>query len=395
MKILMMIPYLTSIYGGTIKVVRELSEALGSRGLQVDIVTTNADGAGKLDVPLQQWLNQPQYRVMYFPCWHRNDLIISPSLLQWLLNHATQYDVVHTHTVFSPLILVSQWICQRQTIPYLATPHGMLELWALAYKSWKKRPYYLLFEKAALHKASVIQAISAMEVENIQRLNLSTPCRLVPNGIHASEFQVRTSPDRFYQAFPATYGKSLILFLGRIDPKKGLDLLATAFASVLTQFPQAHLVIAGPDSIGFLQTAQQYFQQAKCLAAVTFTGMLTGTVKQAAFAAASIYVAPSYSEGFSMSVLEGMASGLPCVITTGCNFPEAAQANAAHVVAPTSEAIASALIDCLSHPAKAHQMGERARHLILQHYTWERSAEQLSQIYTSLAPQQGGRKGEG
>lgn len=87
-----------------------------------------------------------------------------------------------------------------------------------------------------------------------------------------------------------------------------------------------------PDNIGFSKTAENYFTEAGCLDAVTFTGMLTGSLKHAALAAASLYVAPSYSEGFSLSVLEGMAAKLPCIITTGCNFPEAAAAQAALVV---------------------------------------------------------------
>ncbi|NEO04037.1 MAG: glycosyltransferase, partial [Moorea sp. SIO3I7] len=117
---------------------------------------------------------------------------------------------------------------------------------------------------------------------------------------------------------------------------------------------------------------------------VTFTGMLTGSLKYAALAAASIYVAPSYSEGFSMSVLEGMASGLPCVITTGCNFPEAATANVAHVVDIDAEAIANALNQCLQFPQQAKEMGTRARQLIFEQYTWDSIAKKMIQVYTAI-----------
>ncbi|HZG39964.1 MAG TPA: glycosyltransferase, partial [Nodosilinea sp.] len=123
---------------------------------------------------------------------------------------------------------------------------------------------------------------------------------------------------------------------------------------------------------------------AKCPDAVTFTGMLTGELKYSALAAVNLYVAPSYSEGFSMSVLEAMASGLPCVITTGCNFPDAARANAAKVVDIQADAIAKALIECLSDPLAAKTMGDRARHLVLNHYTWDRVAAQLIEVYTAI-----------
>ncbi|NEQ84896.1 MAG: glycosyltransferase, partial [Moorea sp. SIO2I5] len=142
-----------------------------------------------------------------------------------------------------------------------------------------------------------------------------------------------------------------------------------------------------PDNIGFLPTAKDYFANAGCLDAVTFTGMLTGSLKYAALAAASIYVAPSYSEGFSMSVLEGMASGLPCVITTGCNFPEAAKADAAYVVDIDAEAIANALTQCLQFPQQAKEMGIRARQLIFEQYTWKRIAANLIDIYQAILHQ--------
>ena len=112
--------------------------------------------------------------------------------------------------------------------------------------------------------------------------------------------------------------------------------------------------------------------------------MLKGSLKQAALTAASFYVSPSYSEGFSMSVLEGMASGLPCVITTGCNFPEAAAAKVAYVVDIDADAVADALINCLSNPQQSKEIGERAREFIFENYTWEQAAKKLSQVYEDI-----------
>lgn len=384
MKILIVIPYLGSLYGGTSKIVKEIAEGLGCLGVSVDIITTNANGSSKLNVPINVWNTKKNYRVKYFDCWYQRDFIISSSLINWLFNHIAYYDLVHTNTVFSTLISLTHWVCKFQNIPYLMAPHGMLEPWALSYKAWKKRPYYALFERPVFQNASAIHVTSSTEASNVKSLNLKPPLAFVPNGVHRQEFELLPDLELFYQRFPTTRNKTLILFLGRIDPKKGLDLLAPAFAAVHTQFPQTHLVVAGPDNTGFLDTAQNYFTQADCLDAVIFTGMLTGSLKHAALTAASLYVAPSYSEGFSMSVLEGMASGLPCVITTGCNFPEAAMAKVAHVVDINADAIADALIQCLSHPQQAKAMGDRAREFIFQNYTWEESAKKLLQVYESI-----------
>jgi len=385
-KVLMVIPYLAPSYGGTSKVVIELANSLGQMNQSVDVVTTTASGTERLDVMTGDWVEQNNIRVRYFPTWYRNDLIFSPALLLWLSRHLKEYDVVHTHTLFSPLITLVHRLCRWNKVPYIITPHGMLQPWALAYKGRKKRVYYQALEKVDLQLASAVHVLASSEVEDVHSLGIKQSLR-VPNGIHPDDFVSPPAPEAFYHHFPQTRNQRLILFLGRIDPKKGLDLLAQAFSQVRACVPDAHLVVAGPDSIGFMPTVQNYFAQAKCLDAVTFTGMLTGELKQAALAAATAYVAPSYSEGFSMSVLEGMASGLPCVITTGCNFPEAATHSAAKVVDIDASAIGGALVECLQE-STAKTLGDRAKAFILQHYTWEQSAKKLIQAYSSILQEQ-------
>ncbi|MFM7577236.1 MAG: glycosyltransferase, partial [Microcystaceae cyanobacterium] len=190
--------------------------------------------------------------------------MFSWSLLQWLKTHVADYDLVHTHTVFCPLVSWASRICHRQKIPYLTTPHGMLEPWAFSYKAWKKKLYYQLIEKNTLSRAAAIQGTSSIEVKNFGLYSFATTKFLIPNGIRSQDFQRLPSPQIFYSAFPDTENKTLILFLARIDPKKGLDLLAPAFAQVRQKFPTVHLVVAGPDSIGFQPTAEKYFIQAGC-----------------------------------------------------------------------------------------------------------------------------------
>lgn len=387
MKVLLVIRAVGSVYGGTSQCVLDLATALGSLGIQVDLVTTHANGVTPLDVPLQTWIEAGSYRIQYFPYWGWSDYQLSVSFARWLFEHIRDYDLVHTHAIFSPTNLPAYWACQRSGIPYLVTPHGMLEPWALAYKAQKKRVYYHLLEKPALNRASAIHVLSPSEAQGMAPLALQTPLVAVANGIHRQDLENLPHPELFWQQFPETRNQRTILFLGRIDPKKGLDLLALAFAKVRSQFAQSHLIIAGPDNIGFLPTVRDYFRNAGCLDAVTFTGMLTGNLKSAAFAAAEVYVAPSYSEGFSLSVLEGMAAGLPCIMTTGCNFPEAATARAARVVDVDADAIADAVLASLAHPKLAREMGDRARQFIFEHYTWNRIAAKLLDVYRAIVEQ--------
>ncbi|WNZ44008.1 glycosyltransferase [Leptolyngbya boryana CZ1] len=386
MRILFVAPYIGQGFGGPGKVVTELATALGAQNIELDLITTDANATSTLDVPLKTWIHRDHYRIQFFPSWHHHDLIWSPALLKMLERQHHQYDLVHTHCMFMPLLSMAHRLCDRCKIPYVMTPHGMLDSWALAYKAKKKYIYYTAFEKAALRRASAIHTLTSIEAQQVNALGFQQTI-VIPNGIHRQEFDHPGDPRLFYQHFPQTQFKRLILFLGRIDPKKGLDLLAPAFAQVRHHFPDAHLIVAGPDNIGFLPTAQNYFEQAGCGTAVTFTHMLTGALKQAALAAAEVFVLPSYSEGFSMSILEAMATGLPCVITKQCNFPEASNFRFATVVDAAAETLSEALLMQLRDRATAAQMGERARQYILQHYTWNQIATTLGHHYQKIVQQ--------
>lgn len=388
MKILIVVPALGAVYGGPSKSVVELSQALGRSGADVDIITTNANGNSVVDEPIGKWIDKDVYRIRYFPYLSVGDYKLSRQMTQWLLLHTKKYDLVQTNAIFSITNLPAYLACRWCSVPHVVIPRGMLEPWALSYKSWKKKAYYILLEKPALQRASAIQMLASTEADQIASLHLKSPLLISPNGINRKDFEMLPSPDFFYQTFPETRGKCLILFLGRIDPKKGLDFLAQAFGNAKRKFSNAHLMVVGPDNIGFLPTAKQYFADQNCLDAVTFTGMLTGELKYSALASASYYVAPSYSEGFSMSVLEGMAAGLPCIITTGCNFPEAAQANVAYVSDVNAEAITAALYTCMSDPRAAVAMGQRAREFIFERYTWDKIADNLLDVYQSILNQQ-------
>lgn len=388
LRVLIVIPALGPVYGGPSKIAVELAQALGKLGVSVDVVATNANGAQTLAVPLHTWVLEDGYRLRYFPYGGPGETKLSWTLTQWLWYHVTDYDLVHTIAVFSYSVAAAHLICQIRRVPYVMNPQGMLEPWALSYKSWKKNLYYQFVEKNALQQANAIQALNKSEAEHLHVLGQdfyqNLPLVIVPNGLHWREFERSQSPDLFYSQFPETVGQKIVLFLGRLDPKKGLDLLAPAFRDLRTQFSQAHLVVAGPDNSGFLPTIKQFFADADCLDNVTFTGLVTGSLKAATLAAAGVYVAPSYSEGFSLSILEGMATGLPCVMTVGCNFPEAGMLDAAHVVEANSRAIAAALIHCFANPDAAKEMGDRARQLIKNHYTWDRVATQLIAIYQAI-----------
>ena len=380
MKILHIIPGIEQDCGGPGKVAIALCQAISQLGFETDLVSTKD--------PLDRYnlidFESIKNRVKLFNRWKQQHFAFSSALGQWFSHNLKQYDLVHIHSIFNYPSSAAAAYARKFNIPYLITPHGMLEPWALSYKSWKKRIVYDLIVKRELKQASTIQIIAEPEANSIKSLGIETPLTLIANGIQKQNFEKLPAPELFYQQFPATRGKTIIFFLGRIDPKKGLDLLAPAFATLNQQFPHTHLVIAGkatPYNLEFFDIVKEYFVRANCIEAVTFTGQLSGNIKYAALATADIYVSPSYSEGFSMSILEGMAAGLPCVITTGCNFPEAAARDAAYIVNTDPQEIARALSQCVSNPQQARHMGRRARQFIFENYTWEQLAKKLINVY--------------
>lgn len=387
MRVLLVVPALAAVYGGPSRIARDLAVALGRRGLDVDLVTTNADGCRSIAHPTTQWIQCDHYRVRYFSRWGSNEYKFCPRLTIWLLRRTCRYDLVHVISLFNFPVLATALACQFRKVPYIVNPQGMLEPWALAYKGWKKRIYYNLIERPViLRRARAIHALNVNEATNIGALRMGPPVFVLPNGIDVKETIVNANdgPEPFLERFPAARGKTILLFLHRIDPKKGLDLLARAFALVRPQFPNTHLIIAGPDHVGYTAEVRRFFEETGNVDAVTFTGMLEGEMKHSALAASDIFVLPSYSEGFSMSVLEAMAAGLPCVITTGCNFPEAGIAQVARVTAIDATEFAAALRELLADSTAAEAMGQRAQVFVAENYTWDKIAARFEAIIAEL-----------
>jgi glycosyltransferase involved in cell wall biosynthesis len=384
MKILHVVPGIEKIAGGTGRVAISMCSALARLGIDVNLVTTQD--------PLRQYelvdLQNLENVTFFFDRWKREYFAFSLSLKKWLHKNIKQYDLIHIHGVFNYPSYLAAIYAIRSKIPYIITSHGMLEKWALSNKAWTKYVAYRLLVKHQLERASAIHAISTSEQEELRNLKINNNIFCIYNGVNLTKFEECTSTDLFYQSFKSIdKNKTIILFLSRIDRKKGLDLLADAFREVYKNFPNTHLVIAGdttPDNQSFMKIAQNYFADLIALGAVTFTGFLSGEMKYTALAAASLYILPSYSEGFSVSVLEAMAAGLPCVITTGCNFSEALDYSAASIVEPNANLIAKELMYFLEFPQQAKVMGYRAKRLVFKRYNWQLLTEKLLSIYQSI-----------
>lgn len=288
-------------------------------------------------------------------------------------------DGLHIHGIWETHCAVGASLAQRCRRPYILSAHGMLERWALQAKRLKKAVYATLIETDNLRRAACLRALTRAEVDDYRRIGLTNPVAVVPSGVAIPE---GVSATAFREAYPQLADKRIVLFLGRLHTKKGLSMLVNAWARSASSFDDAHLVLAGPDFDGTRTRLEGLVDELGIRHQVTFTGMLAGSMKWSALAMASLFVLPSFSEGFSVAVLEAMGMGLPVIVTEGCNIPEVAETGCGWVIRPEQSAVEVAIEESLRLPAEDRlMMGERGRALVAQRFTWPEVGKQMAEVY--------------
>ena len=297
---------------------------------------------------------------------------------------------VHIHGLWQHSTARAASVARMLDRPYMVSAHGMLERWALRQKRWKKAVYAALVERPLLRRAACLHALTEAEAEDYRRFGLRNPVVVIPNGVTV---RADVGPELFLEQFPALREQRLLLFLGRLHAKKGLHVLCDAWRDMQRHWPEARLVIAGPDYENTRLALEQRCVRIGC-ERVTFTGMLAGELKWSALRAAEAFLLPSYSEGLSVSVLEAMGMGLPVIVSRQCNLPEIERRNCGWTIDhPEPGALASAMEKCLRAPAARRAgMANNGRELVESRYSWERIGRQMADVYGWMA---GGQKPDG
>ena len=296
-----------------------------------------------------------------------------------------QAEVVHLHGLWQGHTRRGAAEARRADIPYLIAAHGMAEPWAMKHKALKKRVYTALVEGKNLRRAACLHALSRPEIGHLRAIAPRTPVCLVPNGVDLAPFDALPGRGVLEADHPELAGKFVMLFYGRLHLKKGLDLLAQAMGAVKGEHPEFQLVLAGNDDgalAPFLARAESLGVRDK----VTVVGHVSGERARAVWGAADAFALPSYSEGFSMAILEALACRLPSLVTTACHFPELAFAEGARVVEPTAEDVTAGLRAILEMSAgERAAMAARGRALVEEQFTWDRQGERLADVYRWVA----------
>ena len=318
------------------------------------------------------------------PCraWKSLRLYIPKGLGSVLKDKAASADIIHSHGLWAPANVVAAGAARKAHLPHIIAPRGSFEPGALAKSAWKKAIFKRLYLNHALREAVCFHALTEREAWCIREFGLTNPIAIVPNAAAVS----KPPDDRDVAAgqdWAARFGrKKLIVFLGRMHPIKGLDILIEAWRRIAGEFTDWHLVPAGPDEDGYLAAIESQVETADLSDRVSFPGGLYGPDKDSLLAAADLFVLPSRSEGMSVALLEAMAAGLPVVITKSCNFPVAGDVRAGFVVDGDVESLAAGLAKMLKTPDdQRSEMGARGASLVRSNYSWDSVAREMLEVY--------------
>lgn len=376
MRLLHIVPsYLPATrYGGPIYSVHALCSQLVKQGHDVEVYTTNVDGPGVSSVPTGAPVELDGVRVTYFATGLGRRFYRSPDMAVALQNNLSTFDVVHLHSVFLWPTTAGASACRRAGIGYVVSPRGMLVDDLIRRKSaWVKRAWITLFERRNINRAHAVHATSTIEADEIRKLGFyPRSVAVIPNGIDPPP----NPPRRVETAAP------FVLYLGRINWKKGIDRLIRAMAHV----PGIPLVVAGNDEETYAPSLQQLARELGLAERVTFCGPVFGDDKWKLMASATVFVLPSYSENFGNVVLEAMSYSVPVVVTPEVGLAHAVSAcGAGIVVNGAPEALGTAIAKLLADRELRKQMGDAGCRAARELFSWDAVARSMADLYLEAA----------
>lgn len=296
------------------------------------------------------------------------------------------FDVVHIHAIWNYPTWAAMREAARARVPYIVAPQGSLESWALGRSRSLKRLYATLLEKPLFDRAACMQALTLAESEQCRKFGIKSPAVILANGVDLHRIDGSGEPADLRAELGLPSHERILLFLGRLFPKKGLDVLAQGFGRLIRTRDDITLLIAGHDAgTGYEQQLRTVLAACGADRKTRFLGELRGDHKFRVLRAVDAFVLTSYSEGLPIAVLEAMGAARPVIVTPGCNIPEVEQCEAGWITAPDAEACVQTLQQAFHGEHELRRRGQNARRLVEQRFTWTRIAESSLAIYRRFA----------
>ncbi len=371
MNIAFLSPCLSRNAGGIFEIERSLALAInGFAGTRV-VAYGATDSALSLDRPL--WGDiELRTAPSLGPTWFG----YAPGLIRPFLEN--EADVTHLHSLWTyPSVLVDRW-SRRTGRAYVTTINGMLEPWALRTSAWKKRIARWLYEERSLGRAACIHVNTEMELRSARAFGLRNPICVIPNGVDLPDLAAEVD----LASVEVPSGAKLLLYLGRLHPKKNLKSVITAFAQESAASPDWVFGIAGWDQNDHEQDLRTHVAELGLAERVLFLGPAFARRKEALFRRASGFVLASHSEGFPMAVLEAWSFALPALITPECNLSVGFETGAAIKVEVESQSIRHGLDQLFRlTDRERREIGMTARRLVEAQFNWKAAAKDLLEVY--------------
>ena len=379
MRILHVVPRLANSSGPT-HITIALAEAQARAGHQVKIMTVTRAG---------EWTRLPDQSLVtvesFRQSWQLRNFCYSRGFGKAIGTEVEDADVVHIHTIWTYPTWKTMDACRQQGVPYVVAPQGSFESWALGRSKWLKIPYGFLVEGPLYDRAARFQALTETEARQCQSYGVKAPTVVIPNPVDVEAIDRVDVSGEARRQLKVGAEEQVILFLGRIFPKKGLELLAEAMVRILEVRKDVVLCVAGSDAgTGYARKVKEGFARAGVGERVRFAGELYGEHKIRVLKEANVFVLPSYSEGLPVAVLEAMAAGVATVITPGCNLPEVVERDAGWMADADPMALAEAILAALSDTESRSHKVERARALVSEKFSSEAVAKCMLEVYGEI-----------
>jgi len=384
-KILHVIPYMHARAGGPPVVVEKFEQEAKRFGCASDIVATSQFSEGYSSAVLEH--DNGVARTTYL-VQRGLELFFSRTARYKIAEKIRLANIVHVHTIWNPINTLVRWGCAGNGRPYVLMPHGMLDPYALSVKRWRKSAYLWAIERKNLTAAQRLIYTTAGEAElSARRVSYLPKGVVVPLGGDAPAEGLGDLAAQFLNKFPMARGRRQVLFLGRLEYKKGLDRIFEILPALVSVFPDLLFTIVGDGSPNFVRSLKQQAAAHGLEGNVLMTGMLNGPVKWGAYASAELFVLPSRQENFAIAVAEAMQIGLPVIISDRVNsWPHVKEAGAGlvlddHEIGTNLE---NSLLSLLRNPCMASQMGRRGREYARKNLTWTRATACLLSCYEEV-----------
>lgn len=382
MNILHVIPSLALETGGPPRACLGMANAVVRRGHRATVFATDH---GLTPTAARGPLEDGGIVIRYFPLERPRILATSWPMAAALDAEVGDYDVVHLHALHRFQDWATERACRRHRVPYVIMANGAFDPYIFRRKRIRKRIAELVFQDRATRHAAAIQYLTAHEKNASEPRTLGTPGVVLPVGIEPGTFATLPQKGGFRARHPEIQGRPIVLYLGRLHEKKGLDILVRAFAECAAHGLEAQLVIAGPDE-GMRTATERLAAGAGLAGRASFTGMLTEAEKMALLADADLFALVSHSENFGLAVVEAMACGLPVLVSNRVDlWHEVEAAGSGSVTSLEPGSVARALEAMLRDPQGRKAMGERGKRLVAERFTWPRIGEALERLYANVA----------